>query len=91
MPRPLRNPTCADEAPRSDALTEYDTEHADVYARLLDAEADGADWMEASLTVLHIDPIREPARARAAWASHLSRAKWMSEQGYSHLLCKIRS
>jgi hypothetical protein len=57
-----------------------------VYIRLLDAEADGADWMEAALLVLDIDPILELKRAREAWQSHLSRAKWMTENGYQHLL-----
>ncbi|MDU6374646.1 MAG: DUF2285 domain-containing protein, partial [Bradyrhizobium sp.] len=36
--------------------------------------------------VLHIDPIREPERARRAFDSHLARAKWMSEEGYNGLL-----
>jgi hypothetical protein len=57
-----------------------------VYVRLLDAEADGADWMEASVTILHIDPIREPMRAYRAWETHLSRAKWMAENGYQQLV-----
>ena len=86
MPRRVRNPPIADEAPKSTALTTYDKEHLIVYTRLLDAEADGADWMEASLLVLRIDPIREPARARRAWETHLSRAKWMTKNGYLQLL-----
>jgi len=86
MPRQIRNPPVANEAPNSAALTSYDKEHATVYVRLLDAEADGADWMEASLTVLRIDLVREPARAHWAWESHLSRAKWMTEHGYMQLL-----
>jgi hypothetical protein len=86
MSRSIRTPPIANEAPKSTALTTYDREHVSVYVRLLDAEADGADWMEASLTVLRIDPIREPARARRAWETHLSRAKWMAESGYSPLL-----
>jgi hypothetical protein len=57
-----------------------------VYIRLHDAEADGADWMEASLLVLEIDPNLEPKRAGNAWQGHLSRAKWMIENGYQHLL-----
>jgi hypothetical protein len=36
--------------------------------------------------VLHIDPDREPDRARHAFDSHLARAKWMTEHGYRHLL-----
>jgi hypothetical protein len=67
-------------------LTTYDKEHATVYIRLLDAEADGADWMEVSRTVLRIDPVRELARAHRAWETHLSRAKWLTENGYRQLL-----
>jgi hypothetical protein len=36
--------------------------------------------------VLHLDPDREPERARRAWETHLARARWMTEQGYRHLL-----
>jgi hypothetical protein len=86
MPRPIRKALVADEAPTSAALTSYDKEHVTVYARLLDAEADGADWMEAALLVLRIDPVSEPARARRAWETHLSRGKWMTENGYRQLL-----
>jgi hypothetical protein len=35
---------------------------------------------------LHIDPDREPDRAKHAFDSHLARAKWMTDQGYRHLL-----
>jgi hypothetical protein len=86
MPHRARNPLVADEAPKSPALTSYDKQHITIYLSLLDAEADGADWMEASVTVLHIDPIREPARAHKAWETHLSRAKWMAESGYRQLI-----
>ena len=36
--------------------------------------------------MLHRDPDREFARARRAWESHLARVRWMTEQGYRHLL-----
>ena len=86
MPQTVRKPLVANEAPKSAALTSYDKEHVMIYLGLLDAEAEGADWMEASVTVLHIDPIREPARAHRAWETHLSRAKWMAESGYRQLI-----
>jgi len=86
MPRRVRNLAIAYEPQSSPALITYDKEHLIVYTRLLDAEADGADWMEASLIVLRIDPIREPTRARRAWETHLARAKWMTENGYRQLL-----
>lgn len=62
-------------------LTVYDEEHVIAYLRMLDADAEGADWREVARIVLHIDPEREPDRARNAYQSHLSRAKWMTEQG----------
>jgi hypothetical protein len=86
MARSVRRPPIADEAPQSAALTTYDKEHATVYVRLLDAEADGADWMEVSRTVLRIDPVREPVRAHQAWERPIFRAKWVSENEYLQLL-----
>lgn len=80
------DPVVADTAPNDTALTAYDEVHRVTYVRLLDAEREGADWREVAQTVLHIDPAREPDRARTAFDSHLSRAKWMTEQGYRHLL-----
>ena len=76
----------ADQAPDGDVLTAYDRAHLATYLRLLDANAEGADWAEVTRIVLHIDPAREPERARRAWESHLSRAKWMTDNGYQHLL-----
>jgi hypothetical protein len=78
--------TVADAAPSSQTLTSYDQEHIVTYLRLLDAEADGADWSEVAFIVLQINPKREPERARMAWETHLARAKWMTEHGYRHLL-----
>jgi hypothetical protein len=80
-PRPPLDPDCADEVPRPDELTSYDMEHLVTYLRVLDAEADNADWTEVARIVLHIDPTSEPARARRAWESHLARAEWMTEHG----------
>ena len=34
---------------------------------------------EVARIVLHIDPEREPDRARPAFESHLARAKWMTK------------
>ena len=86
MPQPPLDPPVADQAPEADVLTGYDQEHLVTYLRLLDAEAEGADWTEVARVVLHIDPAQEPERARRAWESHLARAKWMTEHGYRHLL-----
>jgi hypothetical protein len=80
------DPDADDVAPADACLTPYDHKHAITYLRLLDADAEGADWREVTQIVLHIDPEREPVRARQAYESHLARGKWMSKVGYRHLL-----
>ena len=48
---------------RSDPmLTVYDQEHAITYLRMLDADAEGANWREVARNVLHMDPDRKPDR-----------------------------
>ena len=85
QPPPL-DPMVDDLAPTAAILTGYDERHAVTYLRLLDADAEGADWREVAKLVLHIDPACEPERARRSWESHLARARWMTEKGYRHLL-----
>jgi hypothetical protein len=70
---PLKNPKVADLAPSGRDLTVYDEEHGITYLRILDANAEGADWREFAQIVLRIDPEREPDRARRAYDSHLAR------------------
>lgn len=84
--KPPLDPPVSDTAPAGPTLTGYDEQHLVTYLRLLDADAEGADWREVANLVLHIDPDREPERAKRAWESHLARAKWMTESGYRHLL-----
>ena len=86
MKQPALDPDVADVAPNEAVLTTYDEQHLVTYWRLLDAEAAGADWKEVARIVLHIDPDREPVRARNAFDSHLARARWMADHGYRHLL-----
>ena len=86
MQTPELEPPVADLAPNSSVLTGYDEQHLVTYLRLLDADAEGADWQEVARIVLHLDPELEPERARRAWDSHLARARWMTENGYRHLL-----
>ena len=83
--RPL-DPDVADLAPSDSVLTAYDERHVVTYLRLLDADADNADWREVARLVLHIDPVLELDRARRAYESHLARAKWMTSHGYRYLL-----
>ncbi|WP_420969539.1 DNA -binding domain-containing protein [Bradyrhizobium sp. B120] len=80
------DPKTADLAPSAPELTPYDEQHAVTYMRLLDAEADNADWREVARIVLGVDPILEPDRARRAFESHLARAKWAARHGYRELL-----
>jgi Uncharacterized conserved protein (DUF2285) len=80
------DPDVADTAPSDSVLTVYDEEHIITYLRLLDADAKGADWRDVARIVLHLDPDHESDRARRAFDSHLSRARWMTEHGYKHLL-----
>ena len=86
MQTPPLDPPVSDSAPTDSILTAYDEQHLVTYLRLLDAEAAGADWREVVGIVLHIDPVRDPDRARRAWDSHLARARWMTENGYRQLL-----
>ena len=86
MPSPPLDPPVADSAPTDAVLTGYDEEHLVTYMRLLDAEAETADWREVARIVLHIDPGQEPGRARRAWETHLARARWITEHGYRHLM-----
>ena len=86
MQKPPLAPNVADTAPSDAVLTVYDEEHIITYLRLLDADAEGADWREVARIVLHLDPKDDAERARRAFDSHLSRAKWMAEHGYRHLL-----
>ncbi|SNS97527.1 Uncharacterized conserved protein [Sphingopyxis indica] len=75
-----------DHAPDGPVLTPYDDDHLSDYLRLLDAEEEGSDWRETVVALFKIDPTAEPARAERMHASHLARARWMTEVGYAHLL-----
>jgi hypothetical protein len=80
MKKPLLNPDVAELAPSDVALTAYDEEP---YHHV--SSKGGADWREVS-RMLHIDPEQDADRARRAFDSHLARARWMTQQGYRHLL-----
>jgi hypothetical protein len=73
-------------APVEPFLTGYDMDHLVTYLRLLDADADRADWREVARIVLNLDVEMDPEHAKQVWESHLARAKWMTEIGYRHLL-----
>jgi len=75
-----------DVAPDVPKLTPYDEAHLTDYLRLLDADAEGVDWREAAAIIFGIDPAIELHRAESMHATHLARARWMTEVGYAHLL-----
>ena len=79
-------PELLDAPPLADKPTGYDWVHRVCYLRLLDADADGADWREVARVVMLLDPERDPERAQSAWQSHLDRARWMTTNGYQHYL-----
>ena len=87
MQKPPLDPHVADMAPSAPALTDYDQEHLVTYLRLLDADAEGADWREVARIV---SPHRSGSLSRIAPAmpmrAILARAKWMTSHGYRHLL-----
>lgn len=87
---PELDPDVTDDVPWSDKITPYDESHFVTYLRLLDAEAEGADWQEVARIVLHRDPTKEVERTRRCWEVHLRRAKWMTESGYQELLTDAR-
>jgi len=75
-----------DTPPDSDHLTDYDRSQLKLYARLLDAEADGAALSEIAQHLFGIDAEDEPERARRVHDSYLVRAHWVAEQGYREIL-----
>lgn len=82
MSKPLRE----DGPPLTDRVNDYDEAHFATYLRLLDADAEGADWREAVKIIFGIDPNADPVRAQRIHETHLARARWMTKQGYRHLL-----
>jgi len=66
MQKPPLDPDVADTAPSDSVLTVYDEEHIITYLRLLDADAQGADWRCFILT-LTMNPIAPGGRSRAIY------------------------
>jgi Uncharacterized conserved protein (DUF2285) len=83
-------PPFEDRAPADDHITAYDERHFVTYLRLLDADAEGADWREAAQIIFGLDADEDAERAQAVHISHLERARWMTQHGYRHLLEKSR-
>ncbi len=79
-------PGFLDKPPESEELTDYDRAHVKFYLRLVDAEAEGADWRDVVSTLFGLDPALEPDRVQRIYESHLARARWMTTRGYQRLL-----
>lgn len=79
-------PSLLDRPPQLDRVSDYDEKHLANYIRLLDAEAEGADWREAVVIIFGLDPDQDHARAKLVYDSHLARARWIRDKGYQHLL-----
>lgn len=80
------DPDVDDLAPTGGDITAYDEQHFVTYLRLLDANAENADWKDVARIVLHRDPTADPERTRRCWESHLVRAQWLSSTGYRRIL-----
>ncbi|QFT34108.1 hypothetical protein FIV00_26670 [Labrenzia sp. THAF82] len=82
----MREPKFSVEPPGGDEITDYDREHLKTYLRLLDADTDGADWEEVVEIVMGVDTAVDSEKAKRMHASHLARARWMTESGFLGLL-----
>src|SRR5882757_4095627 len=74
-----QSPEVGDTAPDEPFLMGYDMAHLVTYLRLLDAEAEGADWREVAAIVLDLDVAKDPKRARRSWGEP-SRAGQMDDR-----------
>ena len=81
-------PQFVDAPPARDFVTDYDRAQVRLYARLLDAEADGAALGDIARLLFGIDARRDPERAQNVHDRHLARARWMAENGYRDLLAR---
>ncbi len=79
-------PAFEDRPPEGLRITSYDERHLATYLRLLDADAEGADWREVVMALFGLDADRDPEHAKTVHDSHLARARWMTETGYRYLV-----
>ena len=73
------------EAPSDDALTYYDRQHFVTYARLLDADKEGADWQSSAAKILQREVNNDPEAAELCYRSHLARARWVVGAGLAEI------
>jgi hypothetical protein len=77
-----------ERAPHGEPLTDYDRDHCALYLRLLDADADCADWQDVARVLFGVDPAADRGRAELMHATHLARARWLRDGAYRHLFSK---
>ncbi len=82
----MGQPDFLDAPPESTSLTDYDRRHLKLYARLLDAQADGATWEEAFKVLFASAGPIPPERAKRIHDAHLKRAEWITSTGFTDLL-----
>ena len=80
--------TFLDDPPRDENVTGYDQQHVGLYLRLLDAEADRANWRDVAKVIFGIDPSGDYARARRVYDNHLARARLLAASGHKDLLSR---
>lgn len=69
------------ETPSDDVLTYYDRQHFLTYARLLDADKEGADWRSTAANILQRDVEGDPNAAKICYYSDMQRARWVDGAG----------
>jgi hypothetical protein len=74
------------KAPSEDALTYYDRQHFLTYARLIDADTEGADWKMSAEKILQRDVEADRHGAELCYRSHLARARWIIGAGLNKIL-----
>jgi hypothetical protein len=74
------------QAPCDDALTFYDRQHFLTYARLIDADREGANWKSSAAKILQRDVENDPHGAELCYRSHLARARWLVGAGLDKFL-----
>lgn len=67
----MQKPPLADTAPSDPVSTVYDEQHLITYLRLLDADAEGADWREVArivcILIRNMNPIAPGGRSTAIY------------------------
>ena len=84
MAKPLRD----EGPPLTDRVNDYDEAHLASYLRLLDADAEGADWRDAVRIIFNIDVEADPERARRSLLYTSQSPRDVEESGIQSLAWK---